>query len=48
MSAPVAQFFVTTSQSQPQLVLQLLQVGEFALDIGQLLFRTVPHGRTWL
>jgi hypothetical protein len=35
-------------QRQPQLVLQLLQVGEFALDIGQLLFQTVPHGRTRL
>jgi len=48
MSGSFAQLFVATTQSQPQLVLQLLKVGKFPLYIEELFLESAPHRRTRL
>jgi hypothetical protein len=48
MSGALAQFLVATTQSQTQLVFQVLKVGESAPDIDQLFFKSAPDWRTRL
>ena len=44
----MAQLSITTSQSQPQLVLQPVQVAQFSLDVRQFLLQSALHRRARL
>jgi hypothetical protein len=44
MSVPLAQFFVTTAQSQAQLVLQSVKVSQFPLYVGKLFLKSALDG----
>jgi hypothetical protein len=48
MSVSLAQFFVATTQSQTQLMLQILKVGKFPLYIDQLFLQLALHRRARL
>jgi hypothetical protein len=48
MNGSLAQFFVTTAQSQTQFVLQLVKVGKFPLYVRELFFQSAAHRRTRL
>jgi len=48
MSGRLAQLFVAATQSQTQLMLELLKVGKFPANINQFFFQASAHWRARL